>query len=221
MPELRIMLWGHYTIAKIISLRRKSSIGSIRRFDNLAADLAADERESIAIVRSCFEWVRDEIQHSMDFQPSEVTCTASEVLKLRTGFCYAKSHLLAALLRANEIPAGFCYQRLSIDGIGPPFSLHGLNAVWLEEHGWYRIDARGNKLGVSAQFSPPVEQLAFPIQMAGECDLPGVLAEPRADVSRRAPVPRPGRFARGHLARLCRPGHLRRTRLRIVHAPSC
>ena len=91
----------------------------------------------------------------MDFGRVEVTCRASDVLAARTGFCYAKSHLLAALLRANGIPAALCYQRLSIDGQGPPFCLHGLNAVHLPEHGWYRIDARGNKPGVDAQFTPP------------------------------------------------------------------
>jgi transglutaminase-like putative cysteine protease len=140
------------------------------------------------IARRCFEWVRDEVQHSVDFGRCEVTCTASEVLSARTGFCYAKSHLLAALLRANGIPAGFCYQRLSIDGTGPPFSLHGLNAVWLPEQGWYRIDARGNKAGVDnssvgisavdARFTPPVERLAFPIEHAGEADLPEIWPEP-------------------------------------------
>jgi transglutaminase-like putative cysteine protease len=148
----------------------------------LAAEFAACDAEPIAVARRCFEWVRDEIQHTMDFKRAEVTCTASDVLKYRTGFCYAKSHLLAALLRANHIPAAFCYQRLSFDGVGAPYSLHGLNAVWLEEYGWYRIDARGNKRDVSAQFSPPTEHLAFAIQMPGECDLPGFLAEPRAEV---------------------------------------
>jgi transglutaminase-like putative cysteine protease len=148
----------------------------------MAAELAANDCETIAVARRCFEWVRDEIQHTMDFQHAEVTCSASDVLQIRTGFCYAKSHLLAALLRANDIPAGFCYQRLTFDGVGAPYSLHGLNAVWLERYGWYRIDARGNKVGVSAQFSPPTEQLAFAIQVPGECDLPGVFAEPRAEV---------------------------------------
>lgn len=138
--------------------------------------------DSVETVRSCFEWVRDEIQHCMDFHRNEVTCSASEVLAERTGFCYAKSHLLAALLRANGIPAGFCYQRLSFDGVGAPYTLHGFNAVWLPEHGWYRIDARGNKAGVSAEFSPPVEQLAFPIQFEGEFEVPGVFAEPLPQV---------------------------------------
>ena len=144
----------------------------------LADDLADGESDPVLIAQRCFEWVRDEIQHSMDFDRTELTCSASDVLAHRTGFCYAKSHLLAALLRANEIPAGFCYQRLSIDGIGPPLSLHGLNAVWLSGIGWYRIDARGNKLGVDAQFSPPVEQLAFRIENPGEFELPGVFSEP-------------------------------------------
>jgi transglutaminase-like putative cysteine protease len=149
-----------------------------RDVNRLAMDLADGRSDPLAIARQCFEWVRDEIQHSGDHCRTEVTCRASEVLEHRTGFCYAKSHLLAALLRANNIPAGFCYQRLSVDGSGPPFCLHGLNAVWLPEFGWYRIDSRGNKLGVAAEFTPPVERLAFPIQITGEIDLPDVLAEP-------------------------------------------
>nr|WP_320193052.1 transglutaminase family protein [uncultured Desulfobacter sp.] len=67
------------------------------------------------------------------------------VLKYKTGYCYAKSHLLAALLRACNIPAGLCYQRLTIANNKAPFCLHGLNAVYLQRHGWYRIDSRGNK----------------------------------------------------------------------------
>lgn len=149
---------------------------------SLAAELADGERDSESITRRCFEWVRDKIQHCMDYRRIEVTCKASEVLAVGTGFCYAKSHLLAALLRANGIPAAFCYQRLSIDGVGPPFSLHGFNAVWLPNIGWYRIDARGNKVGVLAEFAPPVEHLAFPVQYDGEFELPGVFAEPLPEI---------------------------------------
>jgi transglutaminase-like putative cysteine protease len=100
------------------------------------------------------------------------------VLEHGTGFCYAKSHLLAALLRANDIPAGLCYQRLTVESDSPPFCLHGLNAMFLEPYGWYRLDARGNKEGVEADFSPPVEKLAFPIMSEGEADLPEIWSEP-------------------------------------------
>lgn len=130
------------------------------------------------IARSCFTFVRDQIRHSWDYRQNPVTCRASDVLEQATGYCYAKSHLLAALLRANNIPAGLCYQRLSAGDSGPPFCLHGLNAVWLEGYGWYRIDARGNKPGVDAQFCPPMEQLAFRLQPPEEVDLPEIWAEP-------------------------------------------
>ena len=113
----------------------------------LARTLAEGRGDPVAVARKCFYWVRDEIKHSGDFRLDPVTCSASQVLRYGTGFCYAKSHLLAALLRANAIPAGFCYQRLSIDGIGPPFCLHGLNTVHLPGIGWYRIDARGIEEG--------------------------------------------------------------------------
>jgi transglutaminase-like putative cysteine protease len=139
----------------------------------------ADGVSSVEIVaKRCFEWVRDEIKHSRDYQLQAVTCAASEVLHVGSGYCYAKSHLLAAMLRANGIPAGLCYQRLSRDDNGSPFCLHGLNAVFLPGVGWYRIDARGNRDGVNAQFLPPVEQLAFPIKLPGEADFQEVLAEP-------------------------------------------
>jgi transglutaminase-like putative cysteine protease len=144
----------------------------------LAWLLASGIRDPVEVTRRCFKWVRDEIRHSLDFNEKRVTCAASQVLAERTGFCYAKSHLLAALLRANGIPAGFCYQRLSIDGAGPPFCLHGLNAVHLPSYGWYRIDPRGNKLGVHTKFSPPYEHLAFPTALPDEGTLPDIWPEP-------------------------------------------
>jgi transglutaminase-like putative cysteine protease len=144
----------------------------------LAKQLAKDADNDETIAKRCFEWVRDEIKHSWDYQQDPVTCKASDVLKQGTGYCYAKSHLLAALLRANNIPAGLCYQRLSINDDGAPYSLHGLNAVYLKDFGWYRVDARGNKQGVDAQFLPPREKLAFPINEMNEKDFPDILAEP-------------------------------------------
>lgn len=148
-----------------------------------AKELAAGQGDPAAVAKSCFEWVRDNIEHSSDFQRNPVTCAASEVLREGTGYCYAKAHLLAALLRANGIPAGLCYQRLSVDGEGPPFCLHGLNAVYLPAApgygaGWYRIDPRGNKEGIDARFDPPHERLAWPTQIAGEADLPEIWTAP-------------------------------------------
>jgi transglutaminase-like putative cysteine protease len=143
-----------------------------------AKQITLGEQMPIEIAKACFEWVRDEIFHSVDYQMNPVTFRASDVLKHKTGYCYAKSHLLAALLRANQIPAGFCYQRLSIDDQGAPYSLHGFNAIHLPEFGWYRVDARGNKTGVNAQFLPPQECLAFKIQFPEEADFSAILAEP-------------------------------------------
>lgn len=142
-----------------------------------AKELANGVSDPEEIAQRCFEFVRDEIRHSWDYKQNPVTCIASDVLKYRTGYCYAKSHLLAALLRANKIPSGLCYQRLTITDV-PPFCLHGLNAIYLESYGWYRVDARGNKLGVLTAFCPPVEKLAFPILTYGEADLPEIWAEP-------------------------------------------
>jgi len=147
-----------------------------------AKELSVGCSNTLEVTQACFEFVRDEIKHSWDYKLNPVTCKASEVLQFGTGYCYAKSHLLAALLRANKIPAGLCYQRLTIANNQPPFCLHGLNALFLEEFGWYRVDARGNKEGVNAQFTPPIEQLAFPILTKGEMDLPEIWPEPLAPI---------------------------------------
>ena len=143
---------------------------------HLAEKLSDENVETTA--KNCFEWVRDNICHSYDYQMNPLTCKASDVLKHKTGYCYAKSHLLAALLRANSIPAGFCYQRLSVFDDGAPYSLHGFNAVHLPEYGWYRIDARGNKEEVDAQFIPPKEQLAFSLNFPEEIDCQEIFAKP-------------------------------------------
>ena len=49
--------------------------------------------DPVAVAGRCFEWVRDEIRRSGDFRLDPVTCSASQVLRHGTGFCYAKSHL--------------------------------------------------------------------------------------------------------------------------------
>ena len=149
---------------------------------SLARQLAKSRVGDIDIAAHCFEWVRDEVFHTSDHQTDIITCSASEVLKARTGFCYAKSHLLAALLRANGIAAGFVYQRLALDENGSLFCLHGLNAVWLEPYGWYRVDPRGNRNDLLALFDPPTEKLPFVSNRAGEQTFPGVYADPLSQV---------------------------------------
>ncbi len=146
-----------------------------------AAVLAKCCVDELALARNCYYFVRDEISHSGDARSPVVTLKASEVLEAGTGWCFAKSHLLAALLRANGLPAALCYQRLQKDGEGA-YTLHGLNAVYLPEHGWYRCDARGNKPGVFADFTPPFEQLAWSAYDTGECNFSGLYAQPQAAV---------------------------------------
>jgi transglutaminase-like putative cysteine protease len=128
-----------------------------------ALELTQSLSDEVAKARCLYEWVRDSIPHTNDAGLDIVTCTASEVLQHGTGICFAKSHLLAALLRAVNIPAGFCYQVLRMD---PPVDnepvLHGFNAIYLATlHKWIRVDARGNTNGINAQFGIEKEQLAF------------------------------------------------------------
>ena len=131
--------------------------------------------------KAAFEFVRDEISHSWDVQGKRVTCNASDVLKFKEGICYAKSNLLAALLRSQGIPTGFCYQRLMLfDTPERGYCIHALNAVYFKSlNKWIRLDARGNKEGIDAQFSISEEKLAFTTQEEfDEKDYPTIYAKP-------------------------------------------
>lgn len=139
----------------------------------LSATLATSSKDPIDFVKNSYEYVRDEIDHSWDIQSSRVTCTASEALLYKEGICYAKANLLSALMRKAGIPAGFCYQRLTLgDTPESGYCIHAMNGVYLAKYDqWIRLDARGNKKGVHAEFSIDTEQLAFPIRSEyGEVD---------------------------------------------------
>ncbi len=150
-----------------------------------AERLREGSKTSIELVKHVYEYVRDHIHHSADIGGKVVTFKASDVLKHKQGICYAKAHLLAALLRYLKIPTGLCYQRILLDDESKPWLiLHGLVSVFIEEEGrWIRLDPRGNKPGVDAQFDLNQEKLAFPIrEELGEEDLPYLHTEPDANV---------------------------------------
>ncbi len=137
---------------------------------------------ALATVQAAYALVRDGYAHSYDIAAVEVSVSASDVLRHGHGICFAKAHLLAALLRACAIPAGLCYQKLARDDDASGATcLHGLNAVWLAETGrWHRLDPRGNKPATALPFDPDCERLAYPIDPArGECSYPAIYAEPR------------------------------------------
>ena len=157
------------------------AFGDIIDFDDhsvsmLASRLRPARTSDREFAHAAFEYVRDEIYHSCDVQDRRVTLSASEVLRERVGLCFAKSHLLTALLRCEGVPAGLCYQRLTDDRERPV--LHGLVAVHLQGV-WHRQDPRGNRPGIDAQFSVENERLAWPARTElGERDYPQVFVEP-------------------------------------------
>ena len=155
------------------------NVNIIQLVDSLWSNADSD----VEYIKKAYEFVRDNISHSADINEDMLTCSASEVLAEGHGICFAKSHLLAALLRCKSIPTGFCYQKLILDDETAPILIyHGLNGVYIKEYKmWIRLDARGNKEGVDAQFSLESEQLAFPIRAEkGEED--GVVIYPDPDI---------------------------------------
>ena len=113
------------------------------------ADRIAGSAEGAEAARLLFDWVRDEIGYDMapEIQGREDWC-ATATLERGRGFCQQKAVLLAALLRARDIPAGVVLQDLLDHKIPPPYvaligsqrlELHGLTCAFLDGR-WVRLD---------------------------------------------------------------------------------
>ncbi|WP_406099197.1 transglutaminase domain-containing protein [Streptomyces sp. NBC_01013] len=148
-----------------------------------AARLRSEAAGAYAYAEAAYCFVRDTVVHSVDSGDMRVSWRASDVLATRNGICHAKAHALAALLRAEGIPAALCYQGLADDD-GDPGVLHGLIALRLPGRDrWDRQDPRGNRPGVDAQFSLDEEKLAWPVRPGlGEVDYPVLYAAPHPAV---------------------------------------
>lgn len=138
------------------------------------SELRQISHSQLNYIENAYRFVRDRIPHSWDIRSEIVSRTASDVLINRTGICWTKSCLLAALLRANGIPSGISYQYLTRadEDDREGYIIHALNTVFISElNKWIRLDARGNKENVYADFSLEEEKLAFPIRsQLGEID---------------------------------------------------
>jgi transglutaminase-like putative cysteine protease len=144
-------------------------------------------------VAALFRFVRDEIRNSLDHADPIATCSASQVLSERTGLDFAKSHLLAGLLRFAGYPTGFCYLRRVDETRSGRFVLHGFNAVyWTSSDRWIFLDASGPGSGDpnEARFEPPWRLSYAPDVSRGETFLPTIFRRPAKriiDLLERAP----------------------------------
>lgn len=145
-------------------------------------ELFTEDMSEIQKAEIAYKFVRDEIEHSFDCNATAITAKASDVLKYKTGICHAKANLLAALLRSQGIPTGFCFEHLTLandDSMG--CCLHAFNAVYLAGH-WVKLDARGNKTGINAEFSIKKPVLAYPPRKEyNEYFFPGIYATPHKE----------------------------------------
>ena len=136
-------------------------------------ELMDQSEDDLDYIKRSYIFVRDEIPHSWDIKTEVVSRTASDVLKNKTGICWTKSCLLAALLRANGIPSGISYQLLTrADDDSEGYMIHALNTVYLKDFNkWIRLDARGNKENINAYFCLDEEHLAYTVRSEmGEID---------------------------------------------------
>jgi len=134
-------------------------------------------------VRLLFTWVRDEVAYDMAPDLAHRSdWLASATLRRGYGFCQQKAVLLAALLRAREIPAGIAVEAVIDYKIparyaaflgGRRIPLHGLTIVAVEGR-WRRLDAtldralcerRGYR---TVEYEPDRDRLLPTTDLAGE-----------------------------------------------------
>lgn len=132
-----------------------------------ARSVTSADTDDVERARTLYYWVRDTITHSADSGQAQICWNASDVLSSGHGLCFGKAHLFVALCRALGIPAGLCYQRVQRDD--ETWVLHGLAAVFLEQlDRWVRLDPRGNKQGINADFSIFDDSIAYEPVHEGE-----------------------------------------------------
>lgn len=125
---------------------------------------------------TAFEFVRDHIPHTLTTDRDVVTARASEALEQGTGICHAKANLLAALLRAERIPAGFGFQHLTLeDDDSQGYCLHAFVVAYVDGQ-WVPLDPN-----TGVEFRLDGTSLAFPNRPDfDEYCLPGIWADPDA-----------------------------------------
>lgn len=139
--------------------------------EDAADQLTYGLKDNLTKARAIYDFVKDQIFNSFQINATSVTIKASEVIDKGHGVCYAKAHLLAALMRASDIPAGLCYQ-LRYDDETEQVIVHGFNAVYIKElNKWIRLDASRHTDDDQWRFDPSCESPELSIDKSiGEYD---------------------------------------------------
>lgn len=103
----------------------------------LARDLRRFTEDDAEFARRAHDWVSHVIARPGDLGERRVPITAIEVLFTGFGCTFARSHLLAAVLRAGGVPAALVYRRGPEEG-----AVEAEVAAYLD-HGWHRVDSHG------------------------------------------------------------------------------
>ena len=75
---------------------------SDEEIQQLAQFLSTNCKTDIEIAKNCFEYVRDNINHSRDYKDNITTCKASDVLKYKTGWCLCKKSFVSCFVKSQQ-----------------------------------------------------------------------------------------------------------------------
>lgn len=110
---------------------------------SLSYEIAWHAETKLQVVQAVYEWVKDNITYDTALArstsgPSNYVPNLEDIISKKTGICYDYAVLVAAMLRANDIPCMLI--KGNVDTGAEDTVYHAWNLIWLEERGWIAVE---------------------------------------------------------------------------------
>ncbi len=111
-----------------------------------AQELAANETDLFVVVFKVAEWVKNNVNYSLETSTAKVIQSSTWVFEHRIGVCDEITNLFVSMLRSLGIPARFV-AGIAYSNIQQNWGPHGWAEVYFPNYGWVPFDVTYEQLG--------------------------------------------------------------------------
>ena len=111
-----------------------------------AQELAANETDLFVVVFKIAEWIKNNVNYSLETSTAKVVQPSTWVFEHRIGVCDEITNLFISMLRALGIPARFV-AGIAYTNIQQNWGPHGWAEVYFPNYGWIPFDVTYEQLG--------------------------------------------------------------------------